>query len=74
MIAIVLSRGFMKFQQSALTKNTLSHSGLSTWENTWNTAENKPKSLSAPKGPWKAALLSGPPGIGEFVFSLHVMS
>ncbi|KAL7466472.1 hypothetical protein ACHAXS_009807 [Conticribra weissflogii] len=36
---------------------------LSTWENTWNTAENKPKSLSAPKGPWKAALLSGPPGI-----------
>jgi len=38
---------------------------LSTWEATWNSAQNKPKSLSAPKGPWKAALLSGPPGIGK---------
>lgn len=38
---------------------------LNSWERTFNTAQNSNKAFSAPNGPWKAALLSGPPGIGS---------
>jgi replication factor C subunit 1 len=38
---------------------------LNSWERTFNKPEAYGKSFSAPKGPWKAALLSGPPGIGS---------
>jgi replication factor C subunit 1 len=38
---------------------------LNNWERTFNKPEAYGKSFSAPKGPWKAALLSGPPGIGS---------
>jgi replication factor C subunit 1 len=38
---------------------------LKTWEHTFNNAKAIGKSFSAPNGPWKAALLSGPPGIGK---------
>ncbi len=38
---------------------------LNSWERLFNTAQNSNKSFSAPNGPWKAALLSGPPGIGS---------
>ena len=38
---------------------------LNTWERTFNKPEAYNKSFSNPKGPWKAALLSGPPGIGS---------
>jgi replication factor C subunit 1 len=41
------------------------HAGLDDWERTFNNARSKGKSFSAPGGPWKAALLSGPPGIGK---------
>ncbi|KAL3811776.1 hypothetical protein ACHAXA_004208 [Cyclostephanos tholiformis] len=37
---------------------------LSSWERTFN-GSNKSKSLGGPNGPFKAALLSGPPGIGK---------
>ncbi len=39
---------------------------LSSWESTFNNPQRKSKSFSGPNGPYKAALLSGPPGIGEF--------
>ena len=39
---------------------------LSGWEGTFNDPRREVKSISAPGGPRKAALLSGPPGIGEF--------
>ena len=38
---------------------------LASWEECFNSSSNKVKSFSAPNGPWKAALLSGPPGIGS---------
>jgi hypothetical protein len=38
---------------------------LSSWEKTFNNPKNAQKSNSGPNGPWKAALLSGPPGIGK---------
>jgi replication factor C subunit 1 len=38
---------------------------LSSWEQTFIFGNKKVKSFSAPNGPWKAALLSGPPGIGS---------
>jgi len=38
---------------------------LNSWERTFNKPEAYGKTFSAPKGPWKAALLSGPPGIGS---------
>jgi replication factor C subunit 1 len=38
---------------------------LNSWERIFNTAQNSNKTFSAPNGPWKAALLSGPPGIGS---------
>jgi replication factor C subunit 1 len=38
---------------------------LSNWERTFNNNPGKNKSISGPNGPWKAALLSGPPGIGK---------
>ena len=38
---------------------------LNGWERTFNTSKNSNKAFSAPNGPWKAALLSGPPGIGS---------
>lgn len=42
---------------------------LATWLNKWEHTFNNPiahgKTYSAPGGPWKAALLSGPPGIGK---------
>lgn len=38
---------------------------LRNWENQFNDPKRKPKSISGPNGPWKAALLSGPPGIGK---------
>ena len=39
--------------------------GLSRWEHTFNNETAYGKSFSSPNGPWKAALLSGPPGIGK---------
>jgi BRCT domain type II-containing protein/nucleoside-triphosphatase THEP1 len=38
---------------------------LRNWEHQFNDPKKKPKSISGPNGPWKAALLSGPPGIGK---------
>ncbi|KAL9189837.1 hypothetical protein ACHAXT_009512 [Thalassiosira profunda] len=38
---------------------------LNNWENVFNNPKRPVKSLSGPNGPWKAALLSGPPGIGK---------
>ena len=38
---------------------------LSMWEHKFNNSKAIGKSFSAPNGPWKAALLSGPPGIGK---------
>jgi replication factor C subunit 1 len=38
---------------------------LHNWEATFNDPKKKQKGLSGPNGPWKAALLSGPPGIGK---------
>ena len=38
---------------------------LKSWERTFNNAKASNKTFSNPKGPWKAALLSGPPGIGS---------
>lgn len=42
---------------------------LRTWLNCWEKQFNNPKAsgktFSNPRGPWKAALLSGPPGIGS---------
>ena len=38
---------------------------LASWEECFNSSNNKVKSFAAPNGPWKAALLSGPPGIGS---------
>ncbi|KAL7514630.1 hypothetical protein ACHAXN_012640 [Cyclotella atomus] len=38
---------------------------LRNWEDQFNNPKKKPKSISGPNGPWKAALLSGPPGIGK---------
>lgn len=39
--------------------------GLSRWESRFNNEQAVGKSFSNPNGPWKAALLSGPPGIGS---------
>lgn len=41
------------------------HAGLDRWEHTFNNEKAYNKTFSAPGGPWKAALLSGPPGIGK---------
>ena len=38
---------------------------LASWEQRFNSARNVNKTFSNPNGPWKAALLSGPPGIGS---------
>jgi replication factor C subunit 1 len=38
---------------------------LRTWEDRFNNPQASKKTFSAPSGPWKAALLSGPPGIGK---------
>jgi replication factor C subunit 1 len=39
---------------------------LRTWEKVFNNSKNANKTFSNPRGgPWKAALLSGPPGIGS---------
>eukprot|EP00536_Pseudo-nitzschia_multiseries_P004109 jgi/Psemu1/237322/estExt_Genewise1.C_670021 len=38
---------------------------LRTWEKTFNNSKALNKTFSNPKGPLKAALLSGPPGIGK---------
>ena len=39
---------------------------LNAWEGTFLDSKKKVGSLTNPNGPRKAALLSGPPGIGEF--------
>ena len=39
---------------------------LTTWEKNFNNPNKKVKGLTGPNGPFKAALLSGPPGIGTF--------
>lgn len=38
---------------------------LQSWERTFNNPDAYNKTFNNPKGPWKAALLSGPPGIGK---------
>jgi replication factor C subunit 1 len=38
---------------------------LNSWERSFNNSKSYGKTFSNPKGPWKAALLSGPPGIGS---------
>jgi len=43
---------------------------LRTWEKTFNNAKAANKTFSNPRGPWKAALLSGPPGIGSTYYFL----
>ena len=40
-------------------------SWLSSWERSFNNPKSYGKAFSNPKGPFKAALLSGPPGIGS---------
>lgn len=49
---------------------------LTTWLDKWERTFNNPraigKSFGAPSGPWKAALLSGPPGIGKTTTALLV--
>jgi replication factor C subunit 1 len=47
---------------------------LRNWEDQFNNPKKKTKSISGPNGPWKAALLSGPPGIGEYVFIVYYYS
>lgn len=47
---------------------------LSVWLNTWEDrfiSNSTVKSFSSPNGPWKAALLSGPPGIGSRYKEIH---
>lgn len=44
---------------------TTQNIGLSRWEHTFNNDKAHGKAFSSPNGPWKAALLSGPPGIGK---------
>lgn len=47
---------------------------LSSWERNFNNPKASGKSFSNPRGPWKAALLSGPPGIGsKQIFMLIVI-
>jgi len=42
---------------------------LSSWEKTFNNPKKQQKgSNSGPNGPWRAALLSGPPGIGKIEY------
>jgi replication factor C subunit 1 len=50
-------------------------SWLSTWEANFNKDDKVGKAFSNPRGPWKAALLSGPPGIGSkcFCFSMTAL-
>ena len=43
----------------------LMFTGLNRWEDVFNTPKAQGKTFSSPNGPWKAALLSGPPGIGK---------
>jgi replication factor C subunit 1 len=38
---------------------------LDRWESRFNNEKAVGKAFSSPQGPWKAALLSGPPGIGK---------
>jgi hypothetical protein len=46
------------------------YSGLEVWERNFNNPNAAKKTFSNPKqGPWKAALLSGPPGIGSTYYS-----
>lgn len=40
-------------------------SWLDRWEAIFNAPKARGKTFSSPNGPWKAALLSGPPGIGK---------
>jgi replication factor C subunit 1 len=47
-------------------------SWLSTWEANFNKDDKVGKAFSNPRGPWKAALLSGPPGIGSKCFRFSV--
>lgn len=44
---------------------SVSFIGLGKWEHTFNQPKAQGKTYSAPGGPWKASLLSGPPGIGK---------
>ena len=41
------------------------YTGLNRWESTFNNSKAQGKTFSSPNGPWKAALISGPPGIGK---------
>jgi replication factor C subunit 1 len=53
---------------SDILGNSDSVNKLSKWLTNWERTFNNPgknKSISGPNGPWKAALLSGPPGIGK---------
>ena len=45
---------------------------LSSWERNFNNPKASGKSFSNPRGPWKAALLSGPPGIGSKQISILI--
>jgi replication factor C subunit 1 len=47
------------------TQLTKLQNWLKTWERTFLNGKASKKTFSNPKGPWKAALLSGPPGIGS---------
>jgi replication factor C subunit 1 len=46
---------------------------LKMWESRFNNPQAVGKAFSNPNGPWKAALLSGPPGIGTFTLSPWVV-
>lgn len=53
---------------------------LASWEERFNSNANIGKTYSAPNGPWKAALLSGPPGIGSksecariYIYILYIL-
>ncbi|GKY93311.1 hypothetical protein MPSEU_000298700 [Mayamaea pseudoterrestris] len=45
---------------------------LERWETRFNNPQSYGKAFSNPQGPWKAALLSGPPGIGKTTSALVV--
>lgn len=50
--------------QEAVNKLTI---WLKMWESRFNNPQAVGKAFSNPNGPWKAALLSGPPGIGTLL-------
>jgi replication factor C subunit 1 len=64
-VSICLFSFFFIISLKTLVIHTRLLTGLTKWERTFNNQGAQGKTYSAPGGPWKAALLSGPPGIGK---------